>query len=317
VITTAEQAVVTSCPFLDPADPSFYPGPPVVYPAEGGLPERRISMTVNEQGFRGPSLAAQKSADVRRIVCVGDSQTFGFGVEEERTWPERLRVLLSERAPGRFEVLNAGTTAYNTSREVRLLESRLLALEPDVVLLQYFLNDTDRSDVAEEKEEPRRGDTLLTWTSPNRKGWIRSVRDVSRLVDVCLDGVWRARLRALFSSADWAVKASEHPGWQDVRAGLRSAHALVRTRGAELGVLLYPLLLRRDESFVSHAALAQVAEYCAGEGIPCFDAEPALLTAGLEHPTVSSFDLHASEAAHAVFAAAVLRWLDERGWLEP
>lgn len=34
VVTTAEQAVITQCPFLDPADPSFYPGPPVIYPAE-------------------------------------------------------------------------------------------------------------------------------------------------------------------------------------------------------------------------------------------------------------------------------------------
>jgi hypothetical protein len=33
-VSTAEQAVVTQCPFLDPADPSFYPGPPVNFGAE-------------------------------------------------------------------------------------------------------------------------------------------------------------------------------------------------------------------------------------------------------------------------------------------
>jgi lysophospholipase L1-like esterase len=321
-IRVAPRPISTGTTLRPSADPvlGFELGPGtrhvMVYPAEEGRPERRISMSVNEQGFRGALLAPTKEAGVLRIVCLGDSHTFGFGVEEDRTWPERLRRLLAERSPGRFEVLNAGTPAYNTTREVRLLESRLLALEPDVVLLQYFVNDTAGADVEEEREEPRRGDALLTWTSPNRKGWIQSVRQASRLADVCLDGVWRSRLRALFSAGDWAVKDSEDPGWRDVREGLRTAHALAGARGAKLGVLLYPLLMRRGESFVSHASYVQVAEYCASEGIPCFDAEPALLDARLEHPTVSSFDLHASAETHEVFVAAVLRWLDELGWLE-
>jgi len=33
-VATAEQAVITQCPYLDPADPSFYPGPPVNFGAE-------------------------------------------------------------------------------------------------------------------------------------------------------------------------------------------------------------------------------------------------------------------------------------------
>jgi hypothetical protein len=34
VVSTAEQAVITQCPYLDPLDPNFYPGPPVDYKAE-------------------------------------------------------------------------------------------------------------------------------------------------------------------------------------------------------------------------------------------------------------------------------------------
>lgn len=34
IVSTAEQAVVTQCPYLDPLDVNFYPGPPVSYPAE-------------------------------------------------------------------------------------------------------------------------------------------------------------------------------------------------------------------------------------------------------------------------------------------
>jgi hypothetical protein len=33
-VATAEQAVITSCPYLDPLDPSFYAGPPVKYGSE-------------------------------------------------------------------------------------------------------------------------------------------------------------------------------------------------------------------------------------------------------------------------------------------
>ena len=56
------------------------------------------------------------------ILCLGDSQTFGFGVEAHETWPAYLESLLNLKYPDHaFEVINAGLTSYDTYQEYILL----------------------------------------------------------------------------------------------------------------------------------------------------------------------------------------------------
>ena len=43
----------------------------------------------------------------------------------------------------KFEAMNLGHGNYNTVQEVRLLETRGLRLNPDAVVIQYFINDTE------------------------------------------------------------------------------------------------------------------------------------------------------------------------------
>ena len=47
-------------------------------------------VSLNSEGFRDVELAATKSQDAFRIVCLGDSWTFGANVDGEATYPRRL-----------------------------------------------------------------------------------------------------------------------------------------------------------------------------------------------------------------------------------
>ncbi len=284
----------------------------VEYPGDRGEPAWKLVLEVNPQGFRGPPVEAKKPPGVRRIVCLGDSHTFGYGVAAEEAWPGCLDSALAARAPGRFEVVNAGVPSFDTAQTIRWLETRVLQLDPDVVVLQYFVNDA----MQREADDPRikRTNRLLSWTSPNRKDWVRELRDRSRLADLVLDGTWRWVIERELTREDWAVRGSDDPGWLRTQSALGRARAFAAEHELRMGVALFPLMVRRGKGFASHAAFAQVAEFCAAEGIPCRDTEADLL--GCERLTVSRTDLHASSEAHAAFAAAVLAWLDELGWLE-
>jgi hypothetical protein len=55
-----------------------------------------------------------------------------------------LRERLAQRDPGRVEVINAAIPGYTTYQERHLLERDLLPLHPDLVVLQYCLNDNHR-----------------------------------------------------------------------------------------------------------------------------------------------------------------------------
>lgn len=84
--------------------------------------------------------------DVFRIAAVGDSFTFGYGVSQEETWTHLLEREL-DRSPAsggrRVDVLSFGVSGYSTQDEVIVLEHRALPLEPDLVILQYCLNDPE------------------------------------------------------------------------------------------------------------------------------------------------------------------------------
>jgi lysophospholipase L1-like esterase/Flp pilus assembly protein TadD len=94
---------------------------------------------INALGTRGPVLspAGADRPDALRIVCVGDSSTFGLAVGEDETWPAWLQQILAGLFEGsrRVEVLNAGVIGYSTEQNRRQLERDLLPLLPDVVVI--------------------------------------------------------------------------------------------------------------------------------------------------------------------------------------
>jgi len=110
-------------------------------------PELRI----NRLGFRGAEMAPPGSG-MRRIVCLGDSSTFGLRLDGVPGEPEKKRRrfdnysdelarLLGEEGRSDVEVVNAGVIGYTSSHGLRLLVTRVLALEPAVVTVRFGLND--------------------------------------------------------------------------------------------------------------------------------------------------------------------------------
>lgn len=67
-----------------------------------------LGVTINSQGFRGPAeLPREVPSGKVRVVCSGDSFTFGFGVADGDTWPARLADL-----DPRLETVNMGQPGY-------------------------------------------------------------------------------------------------------------------------------------------------------------------------------------------------------------
>ena len=85
----------------------------------------------NRLGARGVREVDQESpAGVTRIVTIGDSFTFGDGVDDEQAWPARLERMLSG-----VEVINFGTGGYGMGQVILSFEELASRLEPDFVIL--------------------------------------------------------------------------------------------------------------------------------------------------------------------------------------
>ena len=98
----------------------------------------------NSRGFRTPEFEIARTPGRRRVVTLGDSSTFGWGVEVEDAYPERLRRELAARRdldPESVEVINLGVPGYSTFQGRVQLELVGLPLQPDVVVWSYLAND--------------------------------------------------------------------------------------------------------------------------------------------------------------------------------
>ena len=97
----------------------------------------RKPVHINSRSTRGPEFQIAKPADTLRILSLGDSRTFGWGLAEAETYSGRLQRLLQEKiGPGkRVEVINAGVNAWSYPQMLVFFRDTALKYEPDVVVL--------------------------------------------------------------------------------------------------------------------------------------------------------------------------------------
>lgn len=96
-------------------------------------------LRTNELGWRTQAMHSLP-ASKPKILVLGPSSTFGWGVPQEGTYADQLQRLLGNDAV----VLNAGEIGYSTEQGVRLfLRPEVEALKPELVIIAYGVNDLD------------------------------------------------------------------------------------------------------------------------------------------------------------------------------
>lgn len=113
------------------------------YPSNIKVDEPRRIRT-NSLGLRAEhEFEVPPPAGRLRILCLGDSWTFGYNVAQDESWPAVLEVELRRRLPDRdIEVINAGTPGYCSYQGYLTLLSPGLSLAPQVVVLANFRNES-------------------------------------------------------------------------------------------------------------------------------------------------------------------------------
>jgi len=97
---------------------------------------------INGLGLRGTMPESPKPPGSVRIMAIGDSTTFGWGVEDEDAYCAQLEAMLRHAFPDRRpSVINGGVGAYDLKNASRLLRHFAPTLQPDIVLIGVFWND--------------------------------------------------------------------------------------------------------------------------------------------------------------------------------
>ena len=189
----------------------------------GPAPEVRS----NSLGFREREITPK--SDRYRIVVVGDSFTWGQGVEEQDRFSNRIEQALGPR----YEVFNFGRPGDNMPEHLDVL-TQALAVSPDFVLLQLYINDFETA--AMERPGPR---PLLP------ADWDRRMERSSLLYDL-LRNQWNTiqeRVGLTDSYARYMERNLRDPASPNARLAYgQLAEFFDRTRaaGVPAGAVLFP-----------------------------------------------------------------------------
>jgi lysophospholipase L1-like esterase len=95
----------------------------------------RISVHVNSRGLRDREHTYERSSDNQRILVLGDSFAWGYGVEEPERFSQRLETMLGA------EVINAAISGYSTDQELLWYQHEGTQYDHDLVILEFAGND--------------------------------------------------------------------------------------------------------------------------------------------------------------------------------
>ena len=292
--------------YLKPPDPEKYRGreeslyqishtPGLTYEMRPGRDGTFEGMRVrtNHLGLRGAEPAADPGT-VYRIVALGDSFTFGFGVDERDTFVSLLQERLDEApAPDgkKYEVLNMGVVGYNSRDEAEVLRHKGLALHPRGILLAYILNDPEI--------DPR--PSLHKYFDP--PAWWRHSH-VLRLLHLG----WNSLQVWIYGGGDYIryLHAPARDKWRSVEEAFRSIAADARGAGAWVVVAIFPITPRTSWSDYPFAEVhAQVARAARAEGFEVVDLLPVFRTRDPRELVISPADDHPNALGHRLAAEAI------------
>ena len=93
--------------------------------------------TTNEYGHRGLDVPLSNRYELPHVVVLGDSFTFGIGVNDG----EEYSAVMRQRLKNRFEVVNLGVGSWGLTQEIRRFYELGQLYQPKIVVLQFCAND--------------------------------------------------------------------------------------------------------------------------------------------------------------------------------
>ncbi len=245
-------------------------------------------VVISAQGMRNPEVEMTKPDGVYRILVVGDSVAFGWGIAERDSFPRVLERMLTASSfrGGHVEVVNAGHPGWGVVEYYNFLKEAGLAFDPDLVVVTFVNNDMPIREFLPDDQPPDPRRPLPAWA---RGSYL--ARAIKRAVDLAA-GVER--------EADYFL---------DLEVILEAMSFVCKVFG-EMDALCgdVPMLIVDTVGERGGRRLDAVVECLRVKGIPRIDAYLASPKYAEEF-AVSVTDPHPNEKGHLLMAQWIHDWI--------
>lgn len=257
-----------------------------------------VDYSTNGFGFRDHEFDLKKSSDDEyRILTIGDSMTFGMGIQLNDCWTEVLENRLRETLHPNCEVINGGFAAgYMIAHFKDWVLKRGFAFDPDVLLIAFCLND-------------------LNLDIP-----------MAILNQPCCDHWWGGRSRLLYliqrSFVVWnhkVVPVKDYSPmlkdklvfWKSNQETIVKLKQEADRKEVRVVVVILPMLTGLSGTYPFQGLHDLVRTFCQNQGIEVVDLLPAFRGRNERELWVHPVDQHPNHLGHRIIADALFDYLSD------
>jgi lysophospholipase L1-like esterase len=251
--------------------------------------------SINSLGIRGEEIKLQKEPGWKRILVVGDSFTFGYGVSDEDTYVAMLGRMIKEHYPGsRVQTLNLGVSAYSAVQETAVVKYKAAKFQPDLLIIGYALNDPQTRTMDQLHDHFR------------KHAWWQHSNLLSALVTA------REKLRVLVIAKGDGIRYlyQDPKEWASVCEEFREISAWSERAKVPALVVIIPYIADYQEPWPENYPYKQlhkmVADEAQKQGLEVLDLLPLLSAYRADRLTFSPVNIHFKPAGNGIIAAGIL-----------
>jgi hypothetical protein len=306
-----------------------------------GHPDYNYRVQTNSLGFDDIGFRDDGIDDQSFAIALGDSFTWGDGVDNDKIWVERLETETS------LDVANLGMSGYGSLQELRLFQTYGLPLKPKLILWTFFPNDLYDDGHFVWREET--GRLARREKSPSEPSWSESLDTTLRGFSVTYNWVispfselddeeeWE---RLFYTDRTLDLTFVMRPYWEKrldpsnerVALGkelipqvLSEVQATATRNDATLVVVLFPFkeqvywpivstLVDNPDSYDVNWPTDWVGTWCEEQDILYLDLAPIFREHAIQGEQLYfRYDAHWNERGHALVEQAIQQYLRGRG----
>jgi hypothetical protein len=263
----------------------------------------------NAQNFRDDhDYAVSKPDGTTRIIVIGDSMAFGWGVDLKDTLAKQTEKKMQAKG-AKVEVLNLSQPAFNTMAEIALLKTQGFAYKPDVVVMAYTLDDALSGQETELGDVSQTAQLLARYVVGNL-----DAAETAKVEKYLTDNGWQKALDGAKAAkpgnelyATYFVGHDVPLYWEPVQNHLKELVGLAKAEKTKMVVAIIPSLGQSWDGYPFKKLHDQVAKEFKARGFAVVDFLPTLsktpneeLTQGGGYPNAKAHEMMAEQLANAL-----------------
>ena len=202
---------------------------------------------VNRYRMREVDFPDERPPGERRVLCLGDSITQGYGLAAASAWPKVLEKILPASPQERVFCINAAGTGATTQRQMEFYRETARKFGASTVVVGFCMNDVRTKDVKSDVYAETEGKAAksVEWRSELRSSYLFAAVDLG-LTEFTKRYIYpRTKGQSWLYAYPYQVNAfgvtpQSDLAWGDTLNALRELHADVGRDGARLVVAAFP-----------------------------------------------------------------------------